>query len=120
MSENWTAIAAEVATAIASVGFAATLSRPSIVGPETPWDTTPQGTATDYTVTVIDDGIKDRYIPGTLTTRRVRVLTIGATGIVPVKADRITVRGVTHEIEAVLPLAPGGVDLMFEIELASQ
>lgn len=117
--EDWTAIASEVADAIASVGFAATLTRPSATGPVTPWDTTPPGDPDTFSVTVIDDGIVDRYIPGTLTTRRVRVLTIGATGVVPAKADKITVRGVTHEIEAVKPFAPGGTDLIFEIELAA-
>lgn len=117
--EDWTAISAEVAAAIASVGFAATLTRPSATGPATPWDTTPAGSANDYEVTVIDDGIVDRYVAGTTILRRVRVLTIGATGVVPAKADTITVQGVSHVIEAVNKTAPGGVNLLFEVELAS-
>lgn len=119
MAEDWLGIASEVADAIASVGFAATLTRPSATGPVTPWDTTPAGAATDYDVTVLDDGIVDRYIPGSLITRRVRVLTIGATGVVPAKDDLITVRGVECKIEAVMPLAPGGVDLLYDIEVSA-
>lgn len=115
--EDWAAIAAEVQDAIASVGFAATVSR-TTGGPVNPWDTGPP-TITTYTVTVIDDGIKDRYAAGSLILRKVRVLTIGAVGFVPAISDTITVRGVEHEIQAVMPLAPGGVDLLFEVELAA-
>lgn len=118
MAEDWTAIAAEVAGAIAEVGFAATLLRQA-TGPTTPWDTTPDGAVTSYSVVVIDDGIVDRHAPGGLVTRRARVLTIGATGVVPAKSDRITVRGVTHAIGEVRPLAPGGTDLLYEVELAA-
>lgn len=118
MSEDWAAIAAEVAGAIASVGFTATIARPT-TGPVTPWDTTPEGTPDSIPVTVIDDAFKDRYVPGSLITRRVRVLTIGATGIVPVKSDRITVRGVEFEIGEVAALAPGGVDLLYEVDLSA-
>ena len=46
-----------------------------------------------------------------------RVLTIKGNGTVPVKGWRVEVRGATHRIAAVMPLAPGGVDLLFDLEL---
>lgn len=116
--EDWAAIAAEVATAVASVGFAATLRRAPI-RQETPWDTPVDIAGDVFTVTVLDDGIKNRYDAGSLIVRQARVLTIGATGVVPAMSDLITVRGVEHRVAAVLPLAPGGVDILYEVEIAA-
>jgi hypothetical protein len=123
MAEDWAAVAAEVEGALAEVGFAATITRASAAAsePQNPWDApaSPANAPTVYSVIVVDDGIKDRYAPGGLVTRRVRVLTVAATGVVPVKSDIITVRGQDHVIQQVMPLAPGGVDLLFEVELAA-
>lgn len=116
--EDWTAIAAEVAAAIDSVGFAATLQR-ATARQATPYDTPAATPGATFAVTVLDDGVKDRYAPGSMIVRRVRVLTIGAVGVVPAMSDTITVRGVAHRIEAVLPLAPGGADLLYEVEIAA-
>lgn len=120
MAEDWAGIAAEVAAAIEEVGFAATLLRAAPGWqPQKPWDT---GTAADPTstpITVIDDGVRDFFGPGGMLLRRARVLTIGATGLVPTTADRIVVRGETHDIAEVRPTAPGGVDLLYEVELVS-
>ena len=118
MSENWQQIAAEVADAIATVGFTATLQRATTQA-DTPWDGPLSIEGATFTVTVLDDGIKDRYAPGSMIVRRVRVLTIGAVGVVPAMSDTITVRGIAHRIEAVLPLAPGGVDLLYEVEISA-
>ncbi len=117
MSVDYQGIADEVSAAIAEVGFTAIL-RKETGGAATPWDTgTPA--VTDTEITVIDDGIRDRYIAGTLTTRKTRVLTVAvANGVIPAKADRVQVRGVFFEIEEVMPLAPGGVDLLYDVELA--
>lgn len=117
MAEDWAAIAAEVASAIAEVGVAATITRDS-AGKTHPWDQ-PAGGATVFAVTVIDDGIRDFHAQGGLVTRRARVLTIAATGVAPIKADVITLRGQDYVIDAVRPLAPGGVDLLFEVEIES-
>lgn len=121
MSEDWAAIATEVGEAIASVGFAATITRPGAGGPASPQQvgSVPKPSPETFTVTVIDDGIKDRYAPGGLVTRRARVLTISATGAVPQEKDVITVRGVDHVIQEIIRLAPGGVDLLYEVELAA-
>lgn len=114
MSENWTAIAAEIESAIASVGFAATLEQPgTATGPS--YDPT-IGAATPITVTVIDDQIKRRDAGG-MVTETVRMLTIKGNGTVPAKGWRVQVRGQWHRIAQVWPLAPGGVDLLFDLEL---
>lgn len=118
MSEDYAAIAHEAADAIASVGFAATIT-PAVAGPTSPWGTTPPGTATPVAVTVVDTGIKDIYGPGGLIVRRARVLLVGATFITPKMGDVITVRGVAHEIQVVHEVAPGGVSLMFKVEIAA-
>lgn len=119
MSENWTGIAAEIATAISGIGFGASVSRPIANEPVNPWDTAIPGAPTVYSVTVIDDGIRNIYEPGSLIARKARVLTIGATGFIPAVSDVITVRGAAHEVLAVMPLAPGGVDLLYDIELGA-
>lgn len=113
MAEDWAGIATEIATAIASVGFTATLEQPGTqTGPE--YDPT-FGTATTYSVTVIDDQIRKRDADGNVTGTQ-RVLTMGAS-VVPVKGWRVQVRGQWHRIAEVSPLAPGGTDLLFDVWL---
>lgn len=112
MSENWTAIASEVADAIASVGFTATLERQcETEGPEGGAEY-----ATVGQITVIDDTITRRDAGG-MVTGSTRVLTIKGNGTVPVKGWRVQVRGTWHRIAAVKPLAPGGADILFDLEL---
>jgi len=115
MAENWAAVAAEVAGALAEVGFAATLIEPGAeTGPD--YDPTP-GADVEHAVTVLADQIQRRDGNGTVT-ETVQVLTIAATGVTPVKGWHIEARGQRHRIGAVYPLAPGGVDLLFDLELA--
>lgn len=118
-------IAAKVAIALAKAGAAtgdgpliATLRRASIKQ-ATPWDAPVDIAGDVFSVTILDDGIKNRYDGGSLIVRQVRVLTIGATGVVPAMSDLITVRGVEHRVTAVMPLAPGGTDLLYEVEIAA-
>lgn len=114
MSEDWASIATEIADAIASVGFAATLEEP---GAATGLDSDPTlGDATLHTITVIDDQVTKRDAGG-MVTGTARVLTIKGNGTVPVKGWRVQVRGQWHRIATVKPLAPGGVDLLFDLEL---
>jgi hypothetical protein len=117
MAINYTQLRNDVSAVIDEFGFAATL-RKTTGGASTPWGTeTP--TETDTEITVVDDNIQNRYIDGTLTTRRARVLLVSvAAGVVPAKEDRVQVRGVWFDIEEVLTTAPGGVDLLYELELA--
>lgn len=111
MAENWTAIQAEIADAIASVGFTAYLEQKvETQGPEG------DGFALVGEITVIDDTISQRDAGGMVTGSR-RVLTIKGNGVVPEKGWRVEVRGRVHRIAQVMPLAPGGVDLLFDLEL---
>lgn len=110
MAENWTAIAQEAAAAIASVGFPAVLEIPTA-------STGPEGVSfTTEAITVIDDMITTRDAGG-MVTGSTRVLMMQALATAPQKGWRVNVRGQWHRIASVMPLAPGGVDLMFEIEL---
>jgi len=112
MSEDWAAIAAEVEEAIASVGFAATLERQC----ETDGSEGGAEYATVGEIIVIDDQVAKRDAGGMVTGSR-RVLTVKGNGTVPEKGWRVKVRGTWHRIAVVMPLAPGGVDLLFDLEL---
>ena len=117
--ENWSAIAAEVAGAIGEVGFAATLTRPAAVG-STPWDAA-TGAPETFAITVIDGGIKTRYSQadnGAMIPRRVRAVTVPATGEAPRMGDTITLADGAHEVVAVAMTAPGGVALKYKVDLA--
>lgn len=113
MPEDWNAVAREVAEAIASVGFTATLNVPNRTGgtEADPIFGDPTGTA----ITVIDDQVRRRDSGGTVT-ETVRVLTMSAQ-VVPVKGQTVVVRGETLRIGKVMPLAPGGIDLLFDVEV---
>lgn len=118
MSEDWSAVAAEAAAAIASVGSPATLQR-ATTRADNPWDGPLEIAGDVFIVTVLDDNYRVRDASGTLIGRTQRTLTIGATGVVPVKSDRIQVAGVWHGIIEVRALAPGGTALMFELDLGA-
>lgn len=127
-------IAAEIAAALAEAGEATgagplvcTLRKPATGGPETPWDTTPAGPPDLHELVAVDEYQQIQDASGTLTGQQIRKLTVNATGAVPQKADQIAI-GVAkadvtadtrfEEIEVVRPVAPGGVALMYELELA--
>lgn len=114
MAENWSSIAAEVAEALADVGFTCTIEQPGILS-EINGDVT-EGAATLHEVSVVDDMITRRDAGGTIT-GSVRVLTVEAGVVTPVKGWRVQVRGQWHRIASVKPMAPGGVDLLYDLEL---
>jgi hypothetical protein len=111
MSEDWAAIAAEVAEALDSVGFTALLEQRV----ET---SEPEGDSYRVVgeITVVDDRIVQRDAGGMVTGTR-RVLTMKGNGVVPEKGWRVEVRGQILRIAQVMPLAPGGVDLLFDLEV---
>lgn len=117
MAEDWASVAKEVEAALLIVGFNATLQK---AGTNSGTEYDPViGPPTDYPVNIIDDTIRLRDSSGTLIDRKMRVLTMAATGVIASKNDRILVRGTWHEIIEVMPLAPGGVDLLFDLEVAA-
>lgn len=140
MAEDWASIAAEVETAIRSIadvsqpdGYPATIRRvvPGTTDPAEPWEpVTDTITYTTVRVVVFDKEIRD--INGTLIGQTKRTITIsGAAGIAPTDDDTIA-EGValtfvdeatdaTHawqKIVKVLPLAPAGIAVLYDLELA--
>lgn len=76
------------------------------------------GAPVTYAVPIlVDSSINVRNAAGTLTGEIRRVLTLVAGVVVPVKGDDITVRGVQHGVLSVETVAPGGVDLLYKVEL---
>lgn len=118
MAEDWEAIAGEVADALEDTGFTVTLRKPVAGGPATPWDATAEPTPDDYTLNVVLTHVDKKDQSGTLIGETKRVLIAeSANGVVPHKDDKVFIDSVWTEINNVKPLAPGGVDLMYEIEL---
>jgi hypothetical protein len=141
MPEDWSSIAAEVQDALASIGdvsqpngYPATIRRvvPGTPDPSTPW--IPSDPVITYTPVIALQSDKElRDINGTLIGMTKRTVTIsGAAGIAPTDDDTIllgqaldyvdaeTDAGLAWgEIMAVRPLAPAGVAVLYEIDLAS-
>lgn len=115
MTENRTAIAAEVAEAVAEVGFAATLTRPG-TGPTTPWDATAVTPGAALAVTVMRDDWKKRHIDGTLVMAGDLFVLMDAT-VAPTPDDRLAIGGETWRVVRVTPTSPGGVNVLFEVQL---
>ena len=132
MSEDWTAIAAEVAAAIKSVGstdagFICTLIQ---AGNEYGSNSDPVlGPNVLTEIVVLDFEQAQRNRDGTLTETTKRTLTVSTEGlgaIVPAKGDRVAI-GIlksdvtsateTHIIGEVRPLAPAGVAVLYEVDL---
>jgi hypothetical protein len=90
-----------------------------------PWDA--PGTPTTYTLTAIDQGIRQVYVDGNATestartsaTRFVRTLMVDALGTAPQIGDRVSIGGQSHDVLRVLPLAPGGVAIYYKVEVST-
>lgn len=132
-----TKIAARVANGLKRAGkktgtgpLICALEKPASGGsePSTPWDTATPSAPTMHDVTAMDGNYRVRDASGTLIGQTMRTLTVAATGAVPAKNDRIAVgvakayvdgNTVWHEISEVRPLQPGGVALMYKVDLRS-
>ena len=138
MAEDWSGIAGEVEAALASIGdtsqpngFPATLRKPAGAAPANPWEL-PSGDPTYYQVIVMVSDKELRDVNGTLIGMTKRTITIsGAAGVVPSDDDKIilgqaldyvdaeTDAGLAwEEIMTVRPLAPAGVVVLYDLELA--
>jgi len=116
------AIALEVNAALAEVArdvgdgeFLAYLIRPA-AQPDNPWDT-PEDDSTTYNLNVLDMGMRLRHDAATLIQRRAHIIMVPAVGLIPLTSDRINLRDREYAILAVETVAPGGVDLYYEIEI---
>lgn len=112
-------------------GQPATLRKIENVGDE--W--TPTQTETDTTITAVDLNEQVRDNSGTLVGRTRRTLYVSTSaGIAPAKGDKVFVgldKGavaalteqeqseVIHEVDEVRPLAPGGTDVFWEVDLVT-
>lgn len=100
---------------ITDFGQAATLEKPgTATGPA--YDPT-LGAPVTYAVTVVDLNITKRSYSENTITETKRTLYIAAGGAVPAKGDRVQVGGVWHSILEARPLAPGGIDVMYEADI---
>jgi len=114
MSENWAAVAADVTAALADAGFPVLLEQPGIAS-GTEYDPTISGPVL-HAVYAVDDMIRYRDRDGVVT-GTARVLTVGAS-VTPQKGWRVRVGAERwHRIAEVMPLSPGGTDLLYDLTL---
>ena len=114
MSFDYAASAATAQRLIARFGQDATLNR--MVNSGTEW--APTQTPDDKTIKVVDLNQvigSEEEGSGTLTKRTLLVST--SAGVEPKKEDKVTIGGKKHEIEDVRPLRPGGVAVLYEVDL---
>ena len=102
---------------IEEFGQAATLTRPTDGGGD-PWNPTLGATGTyEVSIVPLDASFFDR--PGSLIEAGRDTVLVSAEGlaVVPSRSDRLTYRGGSHEITDVRPLDPGGVAVLFELDV---
>lgn len=123
MSFNYARANLTASRLIAGFGQAATLRKTGTpTGPA--YDPTP-GAATFHPVTVVDLDQRVRDRSGTLTGETMRTLYISAENVSPDKGDRIMLGSVStdaafdgSEIMEIRTLAPAGVAVMYEADMA--
>ena len=124
-------IRAEIAAALAEVGgevgtgpFRVTLIRAGVttrpdpdqpVGPGNMPITT--GTAQTWELLCVEDTRTLRDMAGNMMAQSQRVLTVEAGIVDPLKSDVVSVDGIRHRIAEVVPLAPAGEALLYELRL---
>ena len=114
MAEDWAAVAADVAAAMADVGFAAVLQRPS-AGPTTPWDATAVAAGATVAVTIVQDRYALGLIDGALIRADDRRILMSSS-VVPTVADKLIIGSETLAIINVTPTAPGGTAVLYELQ----
>lgn len=125
MSEDWTAVAADVALGLLEAGTTAYIVRDGVpTGPV--YDPTP-GVDIEAVCTVVYDSFRASEIDGTLIQQGDIKVLMAVTGFTiaadkdgnnantPTPADRIKGDGKQYAIIDVKPLRPGGVTVMWEI-----
>ena len=117
------AIRAEVAAALAEAS-AAVGDGPLIVtlvrtagGPQTPWDTSAFTETAETSLRAVVGRYDRRLVDGTLIMAGDRRVMVEAGPVEPTTADRLRIGGEDYAIVAVRPLAPGGVALMYEVQV---
>ena len=114
---DWAAAAADVADGIAEAGFAAAIVRKGApTGPE--YNPTP-GTPAEHACTVVQSSYRQHERDGTLIQAHDLKFLVSTDGldIVPTPEDELKVGGETYQIIDVAPLAPGGVTIMYTMQV---
>lgn len=99
---------------IAKFGQAGAIRRIVASGPS--YD--PTLTPVDHPCKLVDLDIDERTIDGTLVMRgdRMVYLSTEGLGITPELSDKVLIGGVEHAIKNVLPLAPGGTVVFWQLQ----
>ena len=123
--------AAEVVAAIREVGFVAYLKKPGDVAPDAdeppqnPFpnpnappdpDPEPPTTPDPLPVWIVLEAYDQRHIDGELIRAQDKRVMMEASGPVPTQGDVLEISGQDHAILSVKPLAPSGINLMFECQ----
>lgn len=106
-------IAAEVTAAIRSVGFQVTLAPAQIGG--NPWNT-PSAAPSAVSVFVVEEQFRNSEIDGARIRSGDKKLLMEAEVIEPKTGDGLTIQGVAHRVESVMPEAPSGVPVMYTVQ----
>lgn len=117
MSEDWSAVVADVAEGISEVGKIATLHAFTTSGPD--HNPTITDVAPAPTLTVLGSDYKDAEVDGTLIQTGDRKLIVAAMDVTyaPSVEYEMTVDGVRYAIIDVRPLMPGDTVLMWKVQL---
>jgi hypothetical protein len=111
---NYDGLADLASTLIANAGFKATLRRETQVK-EYPWST-PVTTAEDNAVDIILGTYKSSMIDGeTIKRGDIRVY-VAVDTVIPTVTDFLVIRGKQYTIIDINAPAPGGIDLLYEIQ----
>jgi hypothetical protein len=72
----------------------------------------------DFACTLVDLDYDERQIDGTLIMRGDRMVYMSTAGLTirPELSDKIVIAGTEHAIKNIMPLSPGGVDVMFQLQ----
>ena len=115
-------LAAEVAAALREAGIA-TAGAPQVAqlvmsegGPTTPWGED-EPTETLTPLVIVTDTYSQGLVDGTLIMAGDRRVMVEAGPVAPSTAHKLRIGGEDYAIVAVRPLAPGGVALMYEVQV---
>lgn len=99
---------------IAKFGQAGVIRRVTTSGP----DYDPIISTEDHACTLVDLDYDERQIDGTLIMRGDRMVYLSTKGlsIRPELSDKVVIGDVEHAIKNVMPLAPGGVTVFFQLQ----
>lgn len=116
MSFDYARAAATAERLIEKFGQTVTLIQLINTGPE--WE--PDLDEVPTPIKVVDLNHQQRDAGGTLVGHSVRTLYISTSaGVTPVKGNKVKISGKEHEITEVRPLAPAGVAVFWEADLAT-